>query len=319
MGSPSHRPNRAYALVSISTFLHIGLHKTGTTYLQRTVFPAMDLVVSTHEATSPRISAAISELRGRPLLISDEGLSGDLFGGHWLEDFERTIDTLAALYQEPRIIVGFREHGSFLLSAYKQYLQEGGTGPFETVFDPARGAGLILAHEMWYQSRIEYLDARFEHVLVYTNEQMRDNLGGLLGRLADFMGVPAPLESDVQAKHNVSLSGERQARLLRHLNRASDRLARAGLSRGLYSRWFRRFGLDPRSICQYRLAFLSGNPLRLPPAVSTIVNETYGEDWRWTRTRAEGTHTNATAETAACDIPWARRAGDLALTCSEGV
>lgn len=254
--------------------LHIGLHKTGTTFLQRSVFPALDVNVVR------RWEPVHSIWSGQHLLISDESLSGLPFSGDWLSGFKRKVDTVYEFFGNPSIIIGFRRHASLVCSLYKQYLHEGGTEGVEYLFS-ADDSGLIKHEDIVFQRRIEYLEERFDRLMIYTQEEMQEDLNGLVKRLASFLGVPVPGMSEIDvAKKNVGLKGERQAHLLRQLNRVNRYLEEKSLPT-LYNRFLKRFGLDPRTLCQHRLASFPSEPLRLPAQTRKCLDDEFAGDWQF--------------------------------------
>ena len=104
---------------------HIGLHKTGTTFLQRYVFPKLKNV--NLFCTDGRPFNGIEDLEKDKInLISIENLSGSPFSSN---EFTRytIMEELAKLYPNAKIIVTFRNKNSWLKSLYSQYIKTGGT------------------------------------------------------------------------------------------------------------------------------------------------------------------------------------------------
>lgn len=126
--------------------IHIGYHKTATTWLQRSVFVSRDagfaLAGSSRDLPSyfanihsfafdptaardkfgPRVERAEEE--GLVPALSAERLSGDPHRGGF--DGKLVADRLAETFPEARVLVVFREQGSMLYSLYKQYMKRGG-------------------------------------------------------------------------------------------------------------------------------------------------------------------------------------------------
>ena len=103
-------------------FLHVGLHKTGTTFLQYHVFPLLEGVRTLH-GWQP--ATALAEGAAPRTLITSENFSGWPWGGGWAEQFEARMRSLAALFPRAKALIGFREHAAMLLSLYKQHLHQG--------------------------------------------------------------------------------------------------------------------------------------------------------------------------------------------------
>jgi hypothetical protein len=97
---------------------HIGLHKTGTTWFQNQFFPRLEGVEVLH--TRHLSQVAIPTGNSTTLIVSHAGLSGTLSNkppgnSQMLTDNLRLI---AELVPDPVIIIGFREHASWLQAAY---------------------------------------------------------------------------------------------------------------------------------------------------------------------------------------------------------
>lgn len=261
--------------------LHIGLHKTGTSYLQRVIFPKFENLHYLHGARELRSLVRDNPGRG-PVLISDESLSGTFLGGHWLEEFERNMRAVARLFGDPAVIIGFRRHDDLLLSFYKQYLHRGGTGEVSHLFDPFGGGGLLREEELFFRSRIELLDRLFSRVFVCTREELRDRPMKLISDLEAFLeGAEFSNEPLTESKKNVGVRGVLQAGLLRSLNRLNARLEQLPGSPTLYNETFRRWKFTPRRICQNRLGFIDSAPLELPEKLGDWLREQYREDWQY--------------------------------------
>jgi Sulfotransferase family len=222
---------------SMQLLVHIGYHKTGTTWLQREVFssPATGFsqLGGAHRLISvnafgfkPRkvrklMERRIAEVHDRGLtpVLSSERLSGaPHFGGY---DSEIIADRLAAVFPNARIMVVIREQKEMFLSIYKQYIRRGGAASFRQYLAPPRDG-------YWMpQFRFEYLEyhrliSRYQdlfgarNVLVLPYELLRARPGDFLAKVSEFMGLP-PAKPRNQPM-NVSLSALSLS-LRRHANR----------------------------------------------------------------------------------------------------
>ena len=98
-------------------FFHVGLHKTATTFLQKSVFPEWPGI---HYLQSRNIEYFLRLPDTETYLISCEGLSGATFAT--LDERCRGIARLARMFPAANTIIGFRPHGGFMASLYSQYL-----------------------------------------------------------------------------------------------------------------------------------------------------------------------------------------------------
>jgi hypothetical protein len=127
--------------------LHIGYHKTGSSFLQREVFDSGDLgfvrlggeralinrhLVSTNSFHRPpseiveKIAgeAAAAAAGGKILVVSHERLSGYPASGGY--DSRLIADRLHGAFAHARVLIVIREQKSFIRSMYSQYITDGG-------------------------------------------------------------------------------------------------------------------------------------------------------------------------------------------------
>ena len=192
--------------------LHIGLHRTGSTWIQKSVFNGEDgrppLAVKERIQLNDRIVAPRDEdfdpVRVRewlleqtkdiehPTVLSSERFSGNPHSG-WF-DANRNLDRLHAVLPEARVLLVVREQRSLIQSLWLQYTRIGGTanlrqylrapspGDFRApVFDPA----FLKFHHF-----VESLDRRFgpEQVLVLPFELLKEDPQGYLRLIAEHGG-----------------------------------------------------------------------------------------------------------------------------------
>lgn len=122
-----------------STCIHMGLMKTGSTYLQTRIFPRLKGVHYVHGMESFYKGRNFTFGTFDPLIISNEGLSGNWYKDHscgldYFERFTTSIQNIHRIFKHPKIIVVFREPSRFIYSSYKQSLHEKGTKPWTEFF-----------------------------------------------------------------------------------------------------------------------------------------------------------------------------------------
>ncbi len=195
--------------------VHIGYHKTGTTWLQKNVFNDEDLGLSLVAGPLPvrfwfiainafdfdpsrvrtRFRRSMEEAgeRGLVPVFSHERLSGSPYaGGH---DSKASADRLAATFPDARILVTIREQKSMILSVYKQYLRWGGAASFYQFLNAASGEGRlpVFRYDFFeYHRLIGYYKSLFgvENVLAQPYELLRARPADFLGRITGFLGLP---------------------------------------------------------------------------------------------------------------------------------
>ena len=263
-------------------FLHIGLQKTGTTFLQQQVFPRFEGVSYMKKRFRPRLL-----LEGHDtFLVSNEWILGSPLGSRstsWLDDHRRALEKLGKLAPDTRLIVCFRRHSDLLVSLYKQYLHEGGTATIHEFFDPKSDSGWIKPRDLFFYPRIKWIEEHFQHrPFVFLFDEIWKHLQSLIDEMGELLGadVPSVDELDRETKN----PGVRyyQGKLLRYLNKISEPLH-------LKNRWTLALGIDPRSLCQQRLGFLSERPIELEQDVVACIEDMYSEDWELVEDYVEST------------------------------
>ena len=260
-------------------YIHIGLHKTASTYMQEKVFPYVDgifyvdrfytqlntafnsLQFSDDSSYDPNLLKNELEkikiaAKGRPILISDEALSGcPLWGGG-----NRGIiaQRLAAVIPEAEIIIFMRDQVDLILSLYNQYLKQGWfSGPLDKDFLWRPGDGVqfgdwVSGDRKWntdnlrfnpgsvispytfkYSEIINLYESNFQKTFLFLYEEFVVNQSDVIDKLMNVMGVVAPsLVAVPESRVNASLSE-------RHLHRSliGNRLNSLGLPhRGMLNR-----------------------------------------------------------------------------------
>lgn len=142
---------------------HIGLRKTGTTFLQSEVFPNLTNI----DYGSKKI-ITLAQSINNIILISNEGLSGIPYNTKnnkkisYLNQFKRSIKNLNLIFPEAKFIICFREPSSLILSNYKQYLHEGGTLSFDHFFN-LNHTGLLDPKDFMFSRHLNFLLNNYDH------------------------------------------------------------------------------------------------------------------------------------------------------------
>lgn len=146
--------------------IHIGYHKTATTYLTGDIFPQFNL---------------------GERFFNNDLLSGDIVLYDALDSAER----IARLNPSARILITIRAQDSMLRSAYWLYVKSGGSGSLADYVDIAIRNGKFQYFAM-YESYI----AHFQHVHVMCVEDLRRDPIETLNTLQQFLGTSVDLDLD---------------------------------------------------------------------------------------------------------------------------
>ena len=229
----------------MTPIVHIGYHKTASSWLQQAFFPALSdsILLYEHpvlweelmlppglEFDAGRCRAfmqgLVDEAAGRDLLpvFSSERLSGNPHSGGY--DAAVMADRLRDCLDDARILVVIREQKAVLASNYKQYIKMGGTCRLEEYLSaPFDGrVPLFRLDNFAYQHLVSYYRDSFgpDKLLVLPYEWLRAAPRRFADELLAFMGLAAvelPDDLFVQGV-NVSMN-DLQLRLKRWANHFS--------------------------------------------------------------------------------------------------
>ena len=206
----SGRENNATA----RPLLHIGYHKSGTTWLQRHVFSNSEagftriaggnLLQSAFIQANPfsfrpevarkKFEPGMERARERDLIpvISHERLSGSPYAGGY--DGGILADRLAAVFPDARALVVIREQKAMILSIYKMYVRMGGAASFEQFLSRPPGLARMPSFRfdfLEYHRLVGYYSKLFgaENILVLPYELLRAEPTSFLQAICDFAGV----------------------------------------------------------------------------------------------------------------------------------
>jgi len=218
---------------SRDVLVHVGYHKTGTTWLQRVLF----------KRTAVGLRAAAAKYQLHPLLVhpraidfdaagakcelgalveaaardgsypvvSSEELCGSPHTGGVLE--KEFADRIAAVLPGARILVVVREQKAMLVSSYKQYVRAGGILSLETYLSPRLLGDVRSCNPDWrhfrYDALVDYYRRLFgpDRVLVLSYEGFVAQPADFVRRVLGFCGLERgdeeieslPFERDVHA------------------------------------------------------------------------------------------------------------------------
>lgn len=168
--------------------LHMGLHKTGTSFLQYEIFSRLK---NTNLTLMLRYGTKIYE--DKLNIISDEELSVNPYLPTYhrmhLDCNQRFViaERLHSIFPDAKIILGIREKDSWVRSVYSQYVKSGGIYSYDKFVKD------IFDHSfLYFDAYIKCLKSLFDEVLVYEFEDLKYDSKSFVKNICDFIGVDAP-------------------------------------------------------------------------------------------------------------------------------
>lgn len=163
--------------------IHPGLHKTGTCFLQREVFSkSKNIRVIRNFLLTTDIS------NDSKVLISNESLCGPegMVGANVLSRYV-IAKRLKALFPDARIIIGTRNPEARKKSLYKEYIKLGGSLSLDDWYEVIDKRFITDDHQY-----VSFFRELFEHVHVYSMENLLNHNKETVKAIYDFMGEPVP-------------------------------------------------------------------------------------------------------------------------------
>jgi len=184
--------------------LHVGMHKTGTTFLQWNVFHFVDANYLWHvfykswlkdllniekKADYEKIKNKLSSIlkNDKINIISEENIYTYQFSKK--DDRFILLDRIKKVIPEAKIIIGTRKKQENLVSWYVEYVAVGGILDFQGFLDKHMNLQK-LEYEPYIDKLIEYYGK--ENVFIYTLDELRKDQDAVLKNLCKFMNVKPP-------------------------------------------------------------------------------------------------------------------------------
>ncbi|MFT5955924.1 MAG: hypothetical protein ACI8QD_002786 [Cyclobacteriaceae bacterium] len=175
-------------------FFHVGLQRTGTTFLQRKVFPKVDGVRYIPKKKYKQAKQIIAAENHANYLVSHE------FNRGFATEIEAFGQSLNA---EVYPIIVLRNHADWLLSQYKRHLKNGILMPIKAFYPLEGSAGYLNADALDYYPKIILLEKTFgRKPLVLLYDDLLNDPKQFISEVATYVGTTVDLSSvDVRPLH----------------------------------------------------------------------------------------------------------------------
>jgi hypothetical protein len=173
-------------------FIHVGIPKTGTSWLQQNLFPKLNVHLIRKRKDFINIP------NNGKILISTEALSGSY---RFPVDFRNYLAYgMKTVYPNAKIIVGLREKNSWSKSMYNQCVKR---GVFDESFEEWKNN--LDPRILDFDGYIKKLNELFDDVFVYWFEDFKKDKRKVVEDLCHFLDVEVPVYDD--PKINLSYYG----------------------------------------------------------------------------------------------------------------
>lgn len=259
-------------------YFHVGLSKTGTTFLQARVFPLLQGISYIPTQHFKHSVGRIKRSNGAKFLVSRE----------FDQQFEEEIRRFSSHFPEAVPMIVFRRQDSYIASQYRRFVKNGFSGPFEAFFNLQDDQGYFKQQDLDYPRHLELLREHFNsEPQVYLYEDLRLNPQEFYQRWAQNTASQLDLNQLDSSPLHTSYT-ERQLLFIRKINRYLN-LRKRPMSKFPPLHFLLKLG---REGLRYTLLYLGrwhrsnrSEPL-IPSEQLEKVKSYYAEDWERMRKEA---------------------------------
>lgn len=157
-------------------YFHVGLAKTGSTFLQNNFFPYLKNIkyISTHKYR--KCIKIINNTNYKSYLISRE----------FDRQFEKEVKHFTKYFPQTKIIIVFRKHDKWISSQYKRYVKNGWHWNFED-FYKLSGDGYWKESELVFKNKLDLIKKYTIHdPLILNFDELKINPYSYLNKIVDY-------------------------------------------------------------------------------------------------------------------------------------
>jgi len=169
--------------------IHIGLPKTGSTFLQTIIYPKLkDVCKVFGEFGEERFHWDSLLSDDRINIISNEQISGRPNSSFKVADRYTVISRFANMFPKARIIFVSREKKGWIKSLYREYVKSCfGAYSFDRWYDEVFDKDFLMD-----SNYVDYLKLLFNDVLILDFKELKENHELFVKKTCDFIGVDVP-------------------------------------------------------------------------------------------------------------------------------
>jgi hypothetical protein len=194
-----------------SVIIHIGIQRTGSTFLQHNIFPQLKDVNLVNYHLNKGLKSDILGRKDIQVILSNiENYNRDIVTKKIIRRFEtnkinlisneniycnmwtkednrfKKIEKIKDFFPNAKIIIGTRDEKDLLLSWYKKYIVNGGNKDFNNFL-----AEVINVEKLRYEKYLQHLIELYDrkNIYVYQFNEMKNDITSFIGELCDFMDV----------------------------------------------------------------------------------------------------------------------------------
>ncbi|MBK8682106.1 MAG: hypothetical protein IPN31_09430 [Bacteroidetes bacterium] len=160
-----------------SIYLHVGLGKIASKYMQQKVFPNFKGLTYVPSRKYYRIFQELEKTDAESILISRE----------FDQQFETEVIKFATKYPDTHAILFLRRQDSWIASQYRRFAKNGFTGSFSDFIDPVKNRGRFRMEDLEFGNKIKLLEEifNFKPLIIIYDDFLKEP-GNTILKIADY-------------------------------------------------------------------------------------------------------------------------------------
>lgn len=186
-------------------FFHVGLGKTGSTYVQYRFFPFLKGIKYVQRTQYRKYQHLIEKSKEDKILVSNE----------FDRQLERELKKMHQFNPDARIIIILRRHDSWMASQYRRQVKNGRALNFDKFLDFTTDNGFWKTDEVFFYPKLKAIEKYFHHKpLVLFHADLKKEPYVFFDRIANFLGATYNKE-DIELNPKHKSYSEKQLKIIR--------------------------------------------------------------------------------------------------------
>lgn len=161
-------------------YFHVGLGKTGTTYLQYNFFPKMRDICYIQRTRYSKSHKIINRRKCYKYLVSRE----------FDRQFDREVKKFAEKFPDAKPIIVLRRQDSWIASQYRRFIKNGRQYSFTEFIDVENNNGVWDRDELLFHRRIKFLEEQFKTIpLVLLHDDLKKDPWRFFDSICEYTGA----------------------------------------------------------------------------------------------------------------------------------
>lgn len=254
-------------------YFHVGISKTGSTFLQNRVFPLLSEIDYIPTKKYKTVFLEIEKLKNNNILISRE----------FDRQFEREVGHFSSRNKNVVPIIVLRRHDEYFASQYRRFVKNGFRGTVKDFLNLENDVGFFKKINFNFQHQINVLNNSFEHkpVVLFYHDLKADPIG-FIKKICNCMGAEINIGAiNFKSKHRSY--NEKQLKTVQSFSKVFDLRKRRVFKNSFLHLLWRFYHAIFRYGILYLSFFMPGFLYSKKPLIDPLylekIKDYFKEDW----------------------------------------